>query len=378
MKVLFFLLDGLGDERYRELGGKTPLEHARTLTFNYLANFGSCGLLIPEGLGKEIPMSDASSMLMATLGYDVREVKPARGVVEAIGAGLNIKDGDLCMRVNFATVDKNRRVVDLRAGRIHDTKQLERAINGIEFDVPFIFKSTTKHRGILVFKGDFSDKITPVDPHKVGAKVMKARGGESASLVNDFLEKAHEVLSKHSLNKGKKLPANFILPRGFGSRIPEVEPFARRYFKKACGLTGLDVDKGILKLLGIDLIEVPEDVDDELTPKRRPLEKVMKRYDFVFVHFKNIDTPSHDGNFYLKKENIEKDDAFIGSLDLDDKLIVATSDHSTSCRKKSHTAEPIPTLVSPTANTNLKFGERYCRDFKMPSFELMKLVKSLD
>jgi 2,3-bisphosphoglycerate-independent phosphoglycerate mutase len=357
MKVLFLLLDGLGDVRYRQLGGKSPLEKARTPTLDTLAYNGYCGKLEPLGLGKEIPISDASLMTFSNLGYDVREIKPSRGVVEAIGSGMKVRDGYLCARTNFAIVDKNWTVMDLRAGRIKDTKKLEKKVNSIKFYVPFKFKATVGHRGVLVFYGKFSDKIPTPDPHKIGARVRK-----SSKMLNDFMTLVYNAL------KGEK--ANFLLIRGLGSRVPKIRKFGMRaaaLFRK----DDVTFDKGIAKLVGMKIVEVPK-VD------KKAVEKALKKNDFVFVLYKGTDPPGHDGDYREKVRQIEKADRFIASLDLRNKLVVVTSDHCTVCKKKSHTTDPIPTIVSfGPDNGRRKFGERYCTDFKIPSYKLMTYASKL-
>ena len=354
------LLDGLGDIRYGQLGGKTPLEKARTPTLDRLAFNGYCGLLEPSGLGKEVPISDASTMLLANLGYDIRKIKPARGVLEAIGAGLKVKNGYLCARTNFAVVDRNWVIKDLRANRIKDTKRLERKINQIKFYVPFKFKSTIGYRGVLVFYGKFSDKMPVPDPHKVGAKVRK-----SSRMLNDFMAAVYLAL------KGEK--ANFLRIRGLGSRVPSV----RKFPIKAVAVTGLEINKGIARLIGMKVIDTPEDVPNELTLKNRPIKKALKDYDFIFVHFKNTDEPGHDGDYREKVRQIEATDRFLGGLDLSNKTVIVTSDHCTVCKKKSHTTGLIPTIISfGKAKYARKFGERYCTDFKIPSHMLMNYIKN--
>jgi 2,3-bisphosphoglycerate-independent phosphoglycerate mutase len=190
------------------------------------------------------------------------------------------------------------------------------------------------------------------------------------------------LLNKHPFNKGRVCPANFLLMRGFGSHIPKLQPFKEKYGLRACGLTSLNVNKGILKLCGMDIIETPEGIgggEKELEAKRAPLEKAMKLYNFIFVHIKNADTPGHDGNVTGKVKELELIDKFIGSLDLTDRLVVVTSDHCTPCGLKGHSADPVPFVISPIAGANKQriFGEHTCTDFKIRPYQLMDFVMKL-
>jgi len=364
-KILFLLLDGLGDVSYSELGNKTPLEAAKTPVLDSLAFNGYCGKLIPLGFDKYVPLSDASLMTFSNFGYDVRKIKPNRGSVEAVGAGIKIKNGDLCARTNFAIVDKNWRILDMRAGRLKtkEGKRMAKKVNRIKFYAPFKFVATYEHRGVLVFFGNFSDKIPIPDPHMPMKKVRK-----SSKMLNDFMSLVYNAL------KGDK--ANFLLMRGLGSKLPKVKKFGF----KACaiGVGDKPLDRGIAILIGIKTLHFPR--EKEMTSShKRAIDKAFNRFDFVFVPFKETDVPGHDGDCRRKVKEIELVDKFIGTLDLKDKLIVVTTDHRTVCKKRVHTKGSIPTMVSfGPSKRKRKFGERYCVDFKIPSYKLIDYIRVLN
>ncbi|VVB67265.1 2,3-bisphosphoglycerate-independent phosphoglycerate mutase 1 [Candidatus Norongarragalina meridionalis] len=376
-KVLYCLLDGYGDVRYKELGGKTPLEYAETPFFDSLLANGKCGFMEPVGLGKEVPITDASAMTFSFLGYDVRKFPHGRGVIEAIGEGMAVKDGDFVARCNFATVSKDGTITDLRAGRIRDTKALATALNRMSFPVPFEFRATEGHRGIVVFKSGkgerFSEDITQVDPHAVGKKIMKARplkpaAKGTAELLNLFVERSREVLGAHPSNGKRKArglpPANAILPRGFSAKAPKLEPFRKRYGVTPCGVTGVAINKGICKLLGIPIIEVAEDMGDnakEMATKRAPALAALHKCEFVFLHFKTIDLAGHDGDLWRKVSEIERTDAFLGSLSLGGAVVAIGADHCTPCKIKGHSAGLIPYLYGTAgARGKKKYGDSEC------------------
>src|SRR2546426_3916318 len=112
-QLLYVCLDGLGDDPIPELDGRTPLEAARTPVLDGLARRGSSGLVYT--VGEDVaPESDIA--VFAILGYDPREEHPGRGVLEALGAGMDVRDGDLAYRVNFATQEDGA-IVDRRVDR---------------------------------------------------------------------------------------------------------------------------------------------------------------------------------------------------------------------------------------------------------------------
>src|SRR3989454_6026797 len=112
-QLLYVCLDGLGDEPIPELGDRTPLESARTPVLDGLARKGAQGIVYT--VGRDIaPESDIA--VFAILGYDPREEHPGRGVLEALGSGMDFADGDLAYRVNFATQEDGA-IVDRRVDR---------------------------------------------------------------------------------------------------------------------------------------------------------------------------------------------------------------------------------------------------------------------
>ncbi len=147
-KILFVILDGVGD---RLTGGKTPLESARKPHIDYIARKGIQGIVdvISPGV---IPGSDTAHLSL--MGYDPYKSYTGRGPLEAMGAGIEVKPGDIGFRVNFATVDDNWIIKDRRAGRIKDATELAKALDGMEIDgVKIILKATVEHRGALVLRG---------------------------------------------------------------------------------------------------------------------------------------------------------------------------------------------------------------------------------
>ena len=372
-----FLFDGLGDERYRELGNKTPLEAARTPVMDALADNGFLGSITPAGLGKEVPITDASNVLLAVLGYDVRKVKPrvSRGVIEALGAGLHYENGWLAARCDLSHV-QNGVIKVLRVKK--QAKQVERVVNSVKLSVPFVFKHEAKHRGVLIFKTRFAgaDIVVPYE-HRAGGRVFKSRALNKASekaarVVNEFLEKTSQALSKSGLS------CNTVLPRGFGCKLPKLVSFGKRFGVRGVGLCGLGVDVGVCKLAGLPVVQIEQSGEvDEVKVKRKPFLEALKKHDFVLLHFKNTDTAGHRGDLKAKIKSIEANDAFIGGLkkELADCIVIVTGDHRTSCAEKAHVRGSVPCLVSSSFGVGKrKFGENDCTDFSLLSHELLDLV----
>jgi len=163
MKGILVVLDGLGDLPNKKLGEKTPLEAAETPNLDFLANRGEIGYMYTVKPGF-IPGSDEA--ITSMFGNEL--ISSTRGQLEAAGTDLKLTRGDLALRANFATIDslKKKNVIDRRAGRTLTTSEAEvfaKALNKIKLPCEFIFKPTIQHRGVLVFKGGFSDNISNND-----------------------------------------------------------------------------------------------------------------------------------------------------------------------------------------------------------------------
>ena len=354
-KTILIVLDGLGDEPIPAFKNKTPLEFAKTPVMDSWAKKGKLGLLLPAYKGA-LPTSEEGHFSL--FGYDPQEYGLARGIVTASGAGIDLSDGDVALRGNFGTVE-NGEVVDRRAGRIKDPGDLIEEIDGLEIDgVKFVVRSAKEHRVGIAMKGDgLSAKISDGDPHygEGGSGLRKVEplddteeAAFTAEVMNKFLEKTHQILKDHPVNKKRDLPANYILTRG-ASSVVDLPSFEERYDKKAACIAGKVLYKQVGRLLGMDVLEV-EGANGLPTTNlegkfKKAREAILSSYDFVFVHVKATDSLAEDGDFWGKKEFIERVDENLKILDEFTGRLILTADHSTCSVMKSHCQREIPLLI---------------------------------
>ena len=399
-KILLIIIDGLGDKPIKELQNKTPLEAAKTPNLDWLARNGICGKVSAFRFPKEKePTSEGTHI--ALFGY--KNYFLGRGVYEVAGIDMNLKKGDVCFRVNFATVDKNLKVIDRRAGRINKTEFLIESLKGIKINgVKFLIKKSYGHRVGLVLRGkNLSSKISDGDPHKIKVRVKRIvplnnskEAKFTAEVLNKFLKKTHQILKNHPENlkrkKGGLLPANYLLIRGAGMK-KNIPSFLKKYNLKACCIAGGALYKGIAKILGMDLIKVKEAngfATTNLKGKVLASIKALKKpaphrtrsgagHNFVFLHIKACDTFSHDGDFSGKKEFIEKIDKNLKPiLKLKNTLIIITADHSTCSKLKGHCNVLIPILIFGNGKDKIsKFGESFCKKGKLGKIEQKNLMR---
>ena len=377
LPIVMVVLDGASG---RVGGTKSPLEEASTPNLDVLARRGSMGRLYTVGEGIA-PESDAG--VFSLLGYDPLETHLSRGVVEALGAGVEFHDGDLALRAGFATV-KADKLVDRRAGRNLSTPEaleLGAALNKelrLKSGGRFVFKSTVGHRAVVVFRPDrrrFSSNISNFDPAYVrrgnislaqpGVKEYEIPKCEpldgsdeavvTAALVNEFGFKARAILDNHPVNEARRrkglVQANFVLMRDAGTSKPHVDKFHARWGLDSLMVADLPAELGIGRLLGMDVRELESGTRPDDYRKRAELVlDSVRKYGFVYVHLKGPDEPGHDGLFDLKMERIQEiDKGFFAVLArsprLKDLVVAVTCDHSTPVEDKGHSDDPVPVLV---------------------------------
>lgn len=395
-KILLIILDGLADEPIPGLKGETPLAAAKTPNLDLMAEKGVCGEAEVFMLaGQKKPESDTCHL--AIMGFDPRNYYLGRGVYEAAGIGIDLKQGEVALRVNFATIDDQLTVIDRRAGRIEKTQPLIKALAKIKIKgVKFSFEKAYGHRAVLVIsvpanKG-LSANISGSDPKAEGKKASKIvpldksfTAKRTALFLNQFLDTARQILADQPLNRQRKrqglLPANYLLVRGAG-KFERTLSFEEKYHLKASCVAGGGLYKGIARVLGMKVIEVKGATgfaDTNLKNKIRATEKALKTNDFVFLHIKATDSLAEDGQWLEKKKFLERVDREMKLLlNLKDTLVVVTGDHATSSLKKRHCRLPCPLLVYGNGRDKIKkFSEKNCVSGKLGRIKQINLMEKI-
>ena len=380
IKIVYVLLDGVGDLPHPDLDGKTPLEAAATPNMDTLAKNGVMGQVISVGKGIA-PESDIAVFNM--LGYRFQHSDYAgRGVIEAIGIGIDFKDGDLALRGNFATLDNEGQIIDRRAGRKierDDAEKISKEIeNGVKFSNPeasVVVAPTIGHRIIVRLRDSkqLSSEITNTDPAYTrvdGMGIAKAvsdfmriekcipmeqtgDASNAAKLVNEFTEQSLEIMKNSDVNKqraqkNKKL-LNSILLRDAGNKYPNVKPINELYTMNFSCIVDMPVEVGISNILKMKTFNAGGLTDYE--EKAKVAAQAMNTENAIYVHLKGPDEFGHDGDAIGKMKNIEEiDKRFFGTLldniDVSKTAVMISADHSTPCINKGHSDDPVPLLIS--------------------------------
>ncbi len=383
-KILLVVLDGLGGLPVPELGGKTELEAANTPNLDELAKRSMLGLLDPVFPGIA-PGSSAGHF--ALFGYDPLRYYVGRGVLEAVGIGFPLQEGDVAIRANFATVryeGEQPVVVDRRAGRppTEETKRLcaklSAAIDTID-GVKVLIAPVKEHRFVVVLRGEgLGEGVRDTDPQLTERPPLPPQpdpdtpeNRRTAEVAAKLIERIAEVLRDEP-------KANFALLRGFAKR-PQWPSFRDLYKLNACCIAVYPMYRGLAQLVGMTVLEFEGDtIADEVAA----LKRVWNDYDFFFVHIKPTDSRGEDGDWKAKVAVIEEFDRFVPELlALQPDVLAITGDHSTPAMYRAHSWHPVPVLLhsrwvipDPSAEG---FGERSCAKGtlgRIPAKFLMSLL----
>lgn len=360
-RILFVVLDGLGGVIGSE---PTALERSRHPHLDELATVSALGrqLTLPVGV---TPGSGPGHF--AVFGYDPLALDVGRGVLEALGGGVELGPDDVAARGNLCTVDAEGRLTDRRAGRIatEESEPISRMLDaGVEdmSGVRVEVHPGLQHRFVLVLRGSgLSGAVADTDPQVTGVAPHPARatdetGAHCAEVANAFVARARELL-------GDRDRANAVLLRGFGTR-PAISTLRKVAGVSACCIAAYPAYRGVAKLLGMDLIPgvvpkstIAEEVDALEAAWKEP-------YDFFFLHVKGTDSAGEDGDEVRKASVIEAFDAELPRIRaLKPDVIVITGDHSTPGPMAAHSWHPVPVLLhgrwcEPDDETT--FDERAC------------------
>jgi len=343
--LVLLVLDGLGDLATREQNNQTPLEAAATPNLDILAKDSAQGRMIPVAPGIT-PGSGPGHL--GLFGYDPLEFQVGRGVIEALGLGLELRAGDVAARANFCTLDEKGIVTDRRAGRI-DTSVCEELCTLLSEkvkkvgDAQVIIRPGKGHRFVVLFRGKgLEGPLTDADPHREGLPVPKvqslnpksAKAKKAAKLVADFYKAALPIISKRK-------PANGFLLRGIAHQ-PHIPTFQDRYGLRPGCIAVYPMYKGLAQLVGMTKLEGPQTIAEQFERYLAEYDK----YDYFFIHYKYTDMYGEDGNFDAKRKAIEELDAALPIL-LRKKpdVLAVTGDHSTPCLVKGHSWHPQPVLL---------------------------------
>ena len=388
-KYAIIVPDGAADEPLEEFDNKTVFEAAEIPNMDKISASGRQGIVrtVPENME---PGSDIAQMSL--LGYDPVRYYSGRAPIEAVARNIKLADDDWVFRCNLITIADGK-MADHSAGHI-STEEAAKLIK--ELDQQFgsdqiCFYTGVSYRHLLVFK-EFDFDVQTYPPHDhIAAPVEKILPrGKGADFLIDLMARTQQLFATHDINKVRKdLDENQVSSIwlwGQGKRA-QMESFEKRFGLKGALITAVDLARGLAKLIGFDLIEVPGAtgfVDTNYQGKASAAIEAMDKYDIVFVHIEAPDEASHSGNARMKKKAVEQIDKYIvgpvyeAIQNYDDWKILVMPDHPTPIHSRAHSAEPVPfamagTNISGILHKNFSEANATKSGFKIDKgFELME------
>ena len=369
MKYIIVLGDGMADESIEKLGGKTPLEYAKTEAIDELAVKSEIGMVatIPEGMS---PGSDTANL--AVLGYNPKKYYTGRSPLEALSIGVKMNDTDIAIRCNLVTVSEDdvpyseKTIIDHSSSEI-STEDAAILLNAVKEEMEnqiFQYYVGTSYRHLTIWKKGKVVALTP--PHDILGKTIgaylpsKLNEDEDAKLLEQMMERSYQILNNHPLNieRAKKglNKANSIWFWGAGTK-PRLDAFLGKTGKKGSMISAVDLLKGIAVGANMNVVEV-EGADGTLHTNyegkaRAALKELLEKgQDFVYIHVEEPDEMGHQGRMDAKIEAIESIDRKIVRVIMNemkqagvDYRMLVMPDHPTPIRLRTHTSNPVPYLL---------------------------------
>ena len=357
MKYAIIIPDGAADLAVDELGGKTPLAVANKPHIDWIAAHGKFGTVrtVPAGMpcGSDVA-------ILSLLGYDPHKHYTGRAPLEAAAQGLAIGPDEWVFRCNMVTVIDGV-MEDYSAGHISTKEaggllaELHRQLGGQHL----AFFRGVSYRHLMTARGDFDVQTTP--PHDILGKKIDAHlpTGRGADMLRMLIERSKGIFATHEINQvrrdlGENLATN-IWPWGQG-QMPQLPSFAERHGLAGAAITAVDLVRGLAKLIGWEVIEVPGAtgyIDTNYAGKGAAAVAALDRLDLVCVHVEAPDEAGHNANAAAKVQAIEQIDRHVVGPVLerlkaegDNWRILVMPDHPTPCQARTHTAEPVPFAIA--------------------------------
>jgi len=369
MKYLVLVPDGAADEKISELGDKTPLQTAKLITINELAQKSMVGMVrtVPFGVA---PGSDAANL--SVMGYDPAIYLTGRSPLEAVSMGIKMADTDVAFRTNLVTLmgDCNYEdltIIDHSAGDItsEEAKVLIQTVNQKFGTQTIRFYSGVSYRHAMIVKNGYTNyDLTP--PHdvltqRVGDHLPK---GDGSDFIKILMKKSYDILNNHPINidrvKRGLNPANSIWIWGQGKK-PNLSSFYDKYKIKGTVISAVDLIKGIGLCAGLDSVDVDGATGTLQTnfngKAQAAIEEYKKGQDFVYLHLEAPDECSHQGDLYGKIKALELIDEkilkpilnYLYSTGENYKVLIVP-DHRTPIAIRTHSSDPVPFVLYDSSN----------------------------
>ena len=364
MKYAIIIPDGCADEPQESLGGRTPLQAARTPHMDALAKAGLVGRA--TNVPAHLPAgSDVANLSL--LGYDPTQYFTGRAPLEAAAQGIQLGPHDWAIRCNLVTIE-DQIMRDFTAGHIstEEARELLASMQQLVAGGPWEFVAGVSYRNLLLYRPEsegpppFSHETRCTPPHDLTDQSVADDfpRGPGSDLLSELMAQSVEVFRDHATNARRlaagKRPATNVWLWGLG-RVPNLRSFASLYGVQGQMITAVDLLRGIAKLIGWPCIEVPGATgytDTDYAAKGRYAIEALEHSDLICVHIEAPDEASHEGDAAAKIAALEAIDRdIVGPLHealraRGDYRILVSPDHPTPVRTKTHSHGFVPFVIA--------------------------------
>ena len=350
MKYIIAVADGASDWPLDELGGKTPLEAARTPVLDTLAQTGEVGACrtIPQGVA-----AGSDTAFLSILGFDPLRDYTGRAPLEAMALGVQLGPEDMALRVNFIQVEDGLIVshsagLDNEAGHIlYEAIARDEACRAALKAANLELYEGASYRHCLVARGAKAamEGLQTTPPHDVLGKPLAdfMPKGPGSELLQPFIEEATRVM----LNS----KANQAFAWGQGS-APVVRLLQDEFHIKGAVITAVPLVAGVCACRGMTPITVEGatgELDTNYEGKAQATLEALKTHDLVLVHVEAPDECGHAGAVGDKIEAIRRFDQrllkpILEGLTQPTRILIM-ADHATPIAIRTHAADPVPYLL---------------------------------
>jgi len=361
MKYVVVLGDGMADEPIGGLGGKTPLQAARTPVMDAMAKVSEQG--IAYTVPKNLPAgSDVANLAM--LGYDPQKYYSGRSPLEALSIGVDMKDTDIALRCNIVTLSEDetyeeKTIIDHSSGEI-TTEEARVLIDAVKKELEtdeFQYYPGVSYRHLTIWDHGETVDLTP--PHDILGKQIGEHLPKETKL-REMMEKSFDILDRHPINEKRREmglnPANSIWFWGAGTR-PALDDFEEKTGKKGAMVSAVDLLKGIAvgtHMLNLDVEGATGGLDTNYKGKAMAAVDSLTQdgADVVYIHVEAPDEMGHQGSVENKVKAIEfLDDQVIRVVAEElkkrgeDFRMLIGPDHPTPISIRTHSKDPIPFMI---------------------------------
>ena len=386
----------MADYPLEVLGGKTPLEAARTPNMDWLAARGVFGLahVIPKGFP---PGSDVGNM--SIMGYDPALYHTGRSPLEAASMGVALGPKDIAFRCNLVTFGgsgSDSVMEDFTSGHIttEEAGTIIRDLAGTLGGDGTEFFPGVSYRHLMVWRAG-KEKMETTPPHDItGQKISGFMPkGDGADRLLELMEASQAILADHPVNQTRQARgqrrATSIWLWGQG-RAPALPPLTKRFGIKGGVISAVDIIHGLGVYAGLQRIDVPGItgfLDTNYRGKGEYGVKSLDNNDFVFIHVEATDEAGHMGDVEKKIQALEDfDEKVVGTVlkgmaHRKDWRVLLMPDHPTAIALKTHVSDPVPFVLyspqEPRNNGSVGYNEKDAATTGVVAKQAFKLMEAL-